>query len=266
MLKIDHIINPVQVKETSDLFIAQPVTFETMRISRRTCAPEIEVSLLSTQYPEDRSMIPADFEAAPDLERSVPDVHNFRVHRKLPLIKDILDRLYQHGSGDYLIYTNVDIALQPYFYQTAAGIIEQGYDAFVINRRTIPAAYKSTREIPLMYSEIGEKHKGWDCFIFRRDLYPRFDLRSACIGSGWIGRVLLTNLAALAKKFHIFTDLHVTFHVGNEQSWKTGILDDYRMFNRSQCREILLTFEQKYGPFDRRKIPGRFWRKLEPGE
>ena len=31
MLKITHIINPVKVNESSDLFVAQPITFESMK-------------------------------------------------------------------------------------------------------------------------------------------------------------------------------------------------------------------------------------------
>ena len=34
MLKIAHIINPAKIKKTSDLYLAQPVTFETMRIAK----------------------------------------------------------------------------------------------------------------------------------------------------------------------------------------------------------------------------------------
>jgi hypothetical protein len=34
MIWIAHIINPVDVGVSSDLFIAQPITFETMRVAR----------------------------------------------------------------------------------------------------------------------------------------------------------------------------------------------------------------------------------------
>jgi len=44
-------------------------------------------------------------------------VGTFRARRKLALIKDIMDILYESGGADYMIYTNADIPLQPYFYQ-----------------------------------------------------------------------------------------------------------------------------------------------------
>lgn len=263
MLKIAHIVNPVQVAPSSDLYIAQPVTFETMRIARKFSLPGIEVIQLTAQYPEDHAIIPEGFQRTADLERSILDIAAFKVPRKLPLIKDILDRLYQECEADYLVYTNADIALLPHFYRAAAAIIGQGCDAFIINRRTIPGIYRSSAEIPLMYAELGEAHKGWDCFVFKRALYPGFDLGTACIGTGWIGRVLIANMACLAKRFKIFEDLHLTFHIGDEKSWQAPQYGDYLAHNRSQCKKILDAFEKKLGRLERTEIPGRFYRLLE---
>jgi len=68
------------------------------------------------------------------------------------LIQDILNRLYDESNADYFIYTNVDIAVMAHFYVSVSKIIELGYDAFVINRRTIPKCYKNVEDIPLMFS------------------------------------------------------------------------------------------------------------------
>jgi len=266
MITLAHIINPVIAKPGSDLFLAQPVTFETMRAARNFSLGSIEVRQLTAQYPEDRAIVPQDFECTPDLERSILDIRRFPVQRKLPLMKDILDRLYYHSSSEYLLYSNVDIALQPYFYQTVLKITEQGYDAFVINRRTIPAKYQSLDQIPLMHAELGKKHPGWDCFVFKRTLYELFDLGTACIGTGWMGRLLIINMACLASQFRIFADLHLTFHVGNEQSWKSDVYNEYLIHNRDECRKVLTAFEQRFGKYDREKIPGRFFRLLEKHE
>jgi hypothetical protein len=163
-----------------------------------------------------------------------------------------------------MIYTNVDIALQPYFYWTVASIIESGHDAFAVNRRTISGRNTDPAALPSMYSELGEAHQGWDCFVFKRDLYPRFNLGLACIGAGWIGRVLLANLACLARNFRIFPDLHLTFHIGNQQAWKTDLFSDYSEHNKEECRKILHDFEAQFGPLDRPEVPGRFLNRLEP--
>lgn len=264
MIKIAHIIHPVRVAKTSDLIIAQPITFETMRRAAEFAAGTADVSLYAVQYHDEEPMpLPGCFIRTPDLERSIQDIKTFKKKRKLALIKDILDSLYHNTDADYLIYTNVDIAVQPYFYQVAARIIREGHDAFIINRRTIPDTYTHPDDIPLMYAEAGEKHKGWDCFVFKRSLYPEFDVGKAIIGTGWIGRVMIANLAGLGKRFKIFTDLHATFHIGNEKSWKTDEYNDYLQHNQAECLRILTAFEKEFGPFDRDKIPGRFFRLLE---
>jgi len=88
MRKIAHIINPVIVKESSDLFIAQPITFETMRIAQEFARGHVDVALYSAQYPEDRPIIPEWFQMTPDLDRSILNIGSFHAKRKLPLVKD----------------------------------------------------------------------------------------------------------------------------------------------------------------------------------
>jgi len=264
-IKIAHIIHPVIVAPTSDLVIAQPITFETMHTAQEFTGnrADVNVQLYAVQYfDEERIPLPGSFTRTHDLTRSVSDVGAFHINRKLALIKDILDILYESCDADYLIYTNVDIALQPYFYQVTADIIRQGHDAFIINRRTIPGHYRSIREIPLMFAEIGEKHPGWDCFIFKRDVYPQFMLGNACIGTDWIGRIILSNMAPLATRFKVFTDMQMTFHIGDDRVWKTDEFSDYAEHNKEECRKTLEEFDKKYGPFDRNGLPGRFLTKF----
>lgn len=250
--------------KSSDLIIAQPITFETMRAAKAFAKDEIDVSLYAVQYDdEERFTLPDCFSRTPGLERSIGDIKSFEKWKKLAVLKDILDMLYLVSRADYFIYTNVDIALQPYFYLAVSKIIEQGYDAFIINRRTIPGHYKNIVEIPLMYTEIGEKHPGWDCFVFKRSLYPTFELGTVCVGTNWIGRSMIANLASLAGQFKIFKDSHLTFHIGDERPWNAKQLDDYAMHNRDECSRIMAHFEKKYGPFNRKEFPGILLRHLQ---
>jgi hypothetical protein len=258
MRKIAHIINPVLVDESSDLFVAQPVTFESMRIARDFAVGQVEVELFSAQYPEDHPVTPADFHRTPDLERSVLDYGDFQKQRKLPLLKDILDRLYQDTDAEYLIYTNVDIGLLPHFYLTVDQFIETGHDAFVINRRTISDRHQSVEQIPLMYAEVGKPHRGWDCFIFRRDAYPQYQLGSVCIGASRVGLVLLSSMVAYASSFWEFKNEHLTFHIGDERNWLNKAYADYDKHNTRQLLEALEILENKVGAFGRDTIPGSF--------
>lgn len=129
------------------------------------------------------------------------DLVPFKIKRKLPLLKDVLDRLFNASDADYLIYTNVDIALLPHFYLTVDRIIKSSIDSFVINRRTINLQNTGIGDIPLMYAEMGESHIGHDCFIFKRDIYPQFELGNVCVGIRLVGRVLLWNLVCIGQAF-----------------------------------------------------------------
>jgi hypothetical protein len=250
MLRLAHIINPVIVNETSDLYIAQPITFETMRCAQEFAASQVDVRLFSAQYPEDRTFAPEFLQKTPDLDRSVLDMGEFSRQRKLPLIRDILDRLYHADEdADYLIYTNVDIAVMPHFYVTVAHLIRQGHDAFFINRRTISKNLRDVSDIPLMYAEVGEKHPGWDCFVFPRNVYPNYKLGDACIGVSWVGRLLLANMIRYVPRYGEFTDYHLTFHIGDHMAWADETFNDYYYFNREEfAKSLNQMFEESEVP------------------
>jgi hypothetical protein len=220
MLTIAHIVNPVIVPESSDLFIAQPITFETMRIAREFSKHSVSVFLFSAQYPEDHAIIPPYFKTTRDLDRSILDTDRQAGKRKLPLIRDILDRVYEISNADYFVYTNVDIGLRPEFYLAISDFVKGGHDAFSITRRTISPRFQSINDLPQIYLEEGKPHPGWDCFVFRRTIYPQFDLGNVCIGVPPIGRVLLCNCMRYAERFALFTDEHLTFHIGDDGAWK----------------------------------------------
>ena len=265
-IKIAHLVHPIVAHPGSDLVVAQPITLATMNRARdfvlEYAQGGIDVRLYAAQYhDEERILLPESFIRTPDLIRSVGDIRTFNKWRKLALIKDLLDLLNSADDADFLIYTNVDICLQPYFYLVVAAEIMQGYDSFIITRRSISNRYKTVDEISLMVAELGAGHPGWDCFIFARGLYPRFRLGQACIGTDWIGRMMIANMASLGKKFKVFTDLHATFHIGDERAWKSDEFSDYGEHNKSECRKTLLEFDKLLGPFDRKGLPGRFLKK-----
>ncbi len=239
MLRIAHIINPTEAPEHSDLSVAQPVTFNTMLTAKDYAKGVCDVELFAACFPDEDIVIPADFHKTSKLSRSVQDVDQFNSIRKLPLIADILDKLYLSSNAEYFIYTNADIALQPHFYCTVSSLIQEGYDGFVINRRTISNSFNTLTQLPLMMAQTGELHPGHDCFIFRRDLYPEFILEKACIGAVYVGRILIWNLALFSSSFLEFKDLHATFHIGNDKIWKNKAFDEYKHFNHIEALKVL---------------------------
>ncbi len=268
--KFAHIINPVKVQPSSDLFIAQPVTFESIRVAREWAQGKVDVTVFATHYPEDEGGVPPDFHRARPLDRSVLDFGEFGVQRKLPLISDILARLAEVApDADYFIYTNVDIALMPHFYTSVASLLEKEYDAVTITRRTISKKYTSPTELPQMYADPGTEHSGIDCFVFRREAYTRYDLGHACIGAHWFGKALEINLICHAQKYGFLKDLHLTFHIGDDRPWKDDRFRVFAKFNQGEIRRILLRLHAEGRLVDDpeiHKLVALFAPELWPGE
>lgn len=244
-LSIAHILNPVIVDKRSDLYAAQPITFSSIDVAAEFCRDEINLSLFSAQFEEDHPIIPDLFSKTPDLERSIKDIPGLQDMKKLPLICDILERLSNAApEADYYIYTNVDIAIQPYFYNTVKQIIEMGYDSFSINRRTI-LDYTEPCTTQQLYAKVGESHPGSDCFVFKRELLSRFQLSNACIGANHIGRILKLNLFAFARNFRTFGDLHATFHIGDDRTWRNEQYNPVEVHNKAILDSLLSQFSQQ---------------------
>ncbi len=251
MRRIAHIVNPFSAEKSSEQYIAQKTTFETMRLAREFSRGQVDVDLFSVFYPDDRSFSPEGFQPVPELDRSVLDVASFQEKRRLPLLVDILDRLYEASDAEYFIYTNVDIALMPHFYMAVDRFIDAGHDSFVINRRTIPEHFQKIDEIPQMYSELGKPHEGHDCFVFRRELHKKNIYGNTCIGMPFINRVLIFNFECHAKNFNVFKRKHLTFHIGNYTEWKSNIYLDYAAHNKMEFVKVLTELEKEHGAFDK---------------
>lgn len=234
-MKFAHLINPVKVSKEFDLYQAQPVTFSTMINTKNQSSNPGEIEQYAVGFKEDEEIYPPQFIPLKTLKRSVLDVGNFSKERKLPLIADILSTLENIDNIDYVIYTNSDIALMPFFYDYIAAKIELGNDSLIINRRVIPGI----TDLPLMFAEVGVSHPGYDCFVFRKKLLQKFILGTTCIGANWVGRVLLANLIVFSKNVEIIRDGHLTFHIGDDGSWLKHNYSEFDLHNKQQAYEII---------------------------
>lgn len=197
----------------------------------------VDVELLSAQFAEDNSVVPAGFRPTRNLERSVLDRAQFKKPIRLPLLRDILQRLYDESDADYLIYTNVDIGLYPDFYLKVKTFIDEGRDAFIINRRRLPAIYTSTTDLDTIYKDPGKDHPGFDCFVLKRHLFPRLKLEGICIGVPFVEIAFSQNLFALANNFKLYDKEQLTFHIGME-IFRRRVPREYFWYNRKQFHEI----------------------------
>ncbi len=249
-LHIAHLVNPVRSPVEAELTYAQPLTFESMRRAAEQAEDVARIDLLTAQFPEDHEVIPPFFTRTPDLDRCVADLYPFTVYRKLPLIADLVERLYSGSSAPYLIYTNVDIILHPNFYQEVAARIRSGLDAFMINRRRVPDHYRSPEDLPTIFALEGAPHPGFDCFVFHRSLYPKFRMGRVCVGMPFIEMMFSQNLFCHARRFQLFDRDHLTFHVGMEIFKKRA--PEYWNFNKS---EFWRTIDEMLPELDSRKFP-----------
>lgn len=266
-MRIAHIVNPVKVPPDSDLFDAQPITFSSMKIAADSAAfAGVDVQLFTAQFPEDHPIIPPYFKKTSDLSRSILDFAELSNPKKLPLIDDILQRLYMAAKDvEYLIYTNVDIGLMPFFYEVVSEMMSVSLDACVINRRTIyPKKKASLGELKAIYALAGVAHPGYDCFIFKRALYPQMKLNRVVIGANFVGKAMVANLAVLSNRFSVLDDQHLTFHIGDDRIWKNKQLNEFERHNSMEVRKVLLELDSDYGLGSRNKIPGRFLVDTEP--
>jgi len=250
MITIAHIINPYQSDDASESH-KHAITFRSIEQASRQINPEeIHLDLLTAQHSSDHAVIPDDYHKTKDFHRSVTDRHSFTKPKQLPLLKDILDRLYESSNAEYLIYTNMDIILQPHFYDKVAQLIAKGHDAFIINRRRIEDKDYSEDDLPQILQQKGKSHPGFDCFVFHRSLYPYFQLGDVCVGIPFAGVTLAHNLFCFARYFGLYDDLHLTTHLGMEVLPKRD--KEYYWHNRREFQKIV---QQLWHRFNIERFP-----------
>lgn len=187
------------------------------------------VDFVAPCFAEDLCHAKRYFQSTPILDRSILDIHQFQNPKKLPLLFDVIG---QKIHTEYTIFTNTDICLMPYFYDAVANILDLGFDAIIINRRTIP---QTNLNPALCAAEIGKPHEGYDCFVFPTK--TPFFKTNACIGMGSVMRSLRFNLAALSKNLLLLKDAHLTYHYGDSKAWKAH--PEYQNFNRAEGQRVL---------------------------
>jgi hypothetical protein len=225
---------------------AQAITFRTLRDAIAYAGPDLPVRAVAVTYPDDARLVPEGIELAPPLKRHVGDVAEFRTRRSLPLLFDILD----HGlagewtgtpadTDDYVVHTNSDIHLQPYFYTVLAELIGQGWDAITVNRRTVDADPEQRDFATLFMADAGADHPGFDCFVFPVAWFSRFAPSRSCCGASYVMRGLLYNLVARAPRMLMLGNAHLTFHLGDDRKWEAASYGEYESFNLAEARNVL---------------------------
>jgi len=239
LFRLIHVVNPFRNAKSRNHSLAQDFTFKTMIDAREF--DNRDILHVSTQQDSDRISLPDSFILAKAPGRSVADIHTFKTKRNVPLLFDILDRGAEFaGQDDFIIYTNVDICLKPYFYSVVGELLQLGFDALTINRRTI-GDYDIYKHYPVLANaETGTSHPGFDCLVFKRSHYERFVKNHACVGTHYVMRGLLYNMVAQASRMLMLKNVDLTYHFGNDLSWQHPGLREYSQFNEREALKTLI--------------------------
>lgn len=232
-----HIINPVQPDENKELFETQKTTFKTIRKAQLYFHEPNKIELFTVGRFNSYIDIPEHFKQLPPLKKDISDfVPNSRF--RFPVLNEILESAYNNTKAEYLIYTNLDIALMPYFYETVEQYISNGHDALVINRRRLHNKFEQEHKVEQLYAEAGKVHPGYDCFVFKRSLFEKFIKKNVCLVAPPACNDLFHNLFTFAENPTLLTDKHLTFHIGLElyKDWGSPELWHY---NYSEYKNFL---------------------------
>lgn len=251
-MRIRHVINTVGSSARNDLLEAQDLTLRSIEAALRLAPRDVEVEVVGVHFADEAlpiSWLRGDW----TLERSVLNRGSFTSKRRLPLLADVLAP-FNENDYDLGVFTNIDIALQPAFYELVTDINQSGHDAFTINRRTVYPRYGVNTDAWLA-SQTGVPHSGHDCFVFTPDVIRRAEVSDVCIGVPLVGRALLFNMMLQADSFRQFIDLNATFHIGDDRPWRRPEMQELVKHNEEAFARLVLKLVDRFGESEVKKLP-----------
>lgn len=252
-MRLVHVVNTSDFVHAPGMRRAQSVTLGTMELARQYArSAGIHVDQVAVCFSDERAVLPDGILERDGLRSSVQD-HVPGAPRRLPLIAEILAIGLEGADASHAIYTNVDISLVPHFYVAVAAMLAAGDPSLIVNRRTIPD-FANRRTLPaleVMASFAGRPHPGRDCFAFPLDAVEQFVVGRTVIGADGVGRVLQWNLEAVCGPVTWRKDLHLTFHLGDDQPWRDPAHAAVNTFNLRETVAVYDALVERHGPFER---------------
>jgi hypothetical protein len=241
VISFTHILNPFPSKPGSEHSVASKVTWASIRAAKAVADGEgIQVECHAVVLSGDESSAEVPTSRISLLTRTVQDIKKLRPGRPLPLIEDILKLGAEGSDCSHIIFSNMDIALQPQFYVSVHKLVATALTpdcSFAISRINIDKRLADAG-IDEMYAADGEIGQGYDCFVIPKQLIGRLDLGHSCIGAPHFDLLLYMCLDTLGggNMRHI-TDAKLTFHLGNDISWSAMM--DYVEFNLTESLKVI---------------------------
>lgn len=247
-MKIAHILNPFKSNDYNNKIT--DITLESIKnaIEYKKYG-DLNVEACYTCYEEDLPIMEKykDFKQLSLLNRSILDIKEFKIPKKLPFVFDILNK-YKEIDADYYIYTNIDIHLVKNFYNKIYEYIKSGFEDMTINRVTIFTDDLNNINIEDLYSlvDIGEYHPGIDCFVFKKETLEKIPNVDFCIGTAYFDKYLYNSLHKYSNKSVHLLKPKLTFHIGDDREWINDIFSDYREYNKDLFNKYGFIYYQIY--------------------
>ncbi|MEL0127382.1 MAG: hypothetical protein VW929_09420, partial [Actinomycetota bacterium] len=231
---------------SDDLDRAQPITFESIDRAIRVSDPRLDIDVCAVRFADEPIPCPYPWlRDLPVLEQSILDLGTFNPPRRLPLMRDVLGAFGPPDDFDLAVLTNADIAIQPLFYELIEDLVNRGHDAASITRRTVQPRFGQS-SFAHFATTIGAPHPGHDCFIMTPSLIPSF-VGNVALGVRYVARPILWHLMLNARNFETFSDLHATFHVGDDRQWTNPNLADYDRHNVGEAQRVVAYLTEQHG-------------------
>ena len=240
---LHHVVNAYNVGIRSEVDCHAAV-IASMRYAASCAAVDgVGIQFHAVCKADEAELIPSGFAGHPVLSRTIRDDVRYSGCKPVPYLFDILTPLRGGEAGEWVVFTNMDIVLQPWFYTSVLEMLQAGFDSLIINRRTQPAEYSGCREW-LLRSEIGVSHPGMDCFVFPRSWIDGLVLSDAVVGAGNVMRSLLYNLVCKAKKLAFVTRAMLTLHLGDDRPWMHPPMNSLQEHNSGEALKIWKTLSE----------------------
>ena len=176
-----------------------------------------DVRVVVANFHHEPSAVTHSFERIPVLTADAQEI--FPSLPRLPFLKDALRLQVQ---SDWVIYSQADIIVAPFFYERIATEIDKGFSSFSINRRTVKRVEGASDPLAEIWSQVGISHKGTDCVVMPVETYQKMVVLDTVIGLLGLGRTLLLNMAVNDVASKRVKDWGLTFHIEDSRQWSIG--------------------------------------------
>ena len=203
----------------------------------------IKVSTVVAEFASGGAEIAHPFVSARVLRSDATEISDLLP--RLPFLRDVCAI---RADTDYVIYSQADIVISPFFYPALTRIISRGQRTFSVNRRTIQMENTPGLKPVDLYSNTGSSHSGTDLVVMPSEIWNNIVACEVVVGLIGLGRTLLLNAAVRDPNAKRLKDLTISFHREDSRSWASGAKATVgKSHNQSEFLKVVETLSDLFG-------------------